>query len=76
MASAHRVSHVGSWLRPAELKEQRTAFFQQKLSGEELRKSEDRFIADVVKEQQNANLKVRPAGRSSPQIQWLTSVDP
>lgn len=57
-APVHRCSHVGSWLRPAEVKEQRTAFFEKKIGADELRKTEDKHIAQVVKEQQAAGLKV------------------
>ncbi|KAL7010346.1 hypothetical protein EMMF5_000369 [Cystobasidiomycetes sp. EMM_F5] len=56
-APVHRCSHVGSWLRPAEVKEQRTAFFEKKIGADELRKTEDKHIAQVVKEQQAAGLK-------------------
>ena len=53
----HRATHIGSWLRPAEVKQARTKFFAGESSPEELRKVEDKNIAEVVKEQQKIGLK-------------------
>lgn len=43
--------HVGSFLRPVELKEAREAFEAGKLSQEELTAVEDRLITDLVDKQ-------------------------
>jgi len=53
----HRATHIGSWLRPAEVKEARTKFFAGEMSPEDLRKVEDKNIAELVKEQQKIGLK-------------------
>jgi len=53
----HKNSHVGSWLRPQEIKESRQAVVEGKMSAAELRKIEDKNIADVVKAQQAVGLK-------------------
>lgn len=58
MAHINRVSHVGSWLRPSTLKEERAQFFQGKLDADKLKESEDKYIKTVVAEQQKAGLKV------------------
>ncbi len=42
---------VGSYLRPAELKEARAKFAEGQLSATDLRSTEDRLIAEVIKQQ-------------------------
>lgn len=44
-AATHRMSSVGSWLRPDAVKEARAQFAEKKISAEELRKVEDANIA-------------------------------
>jgi methionine synthase II (cobalamin-independent) len=53
----HRATHIGSWLRPAELKEARAKFFAGDLKAEELKEVEKKNIAQVVKDQQKVGLK-------------------
>lgn len=53
-----RADVVGSFLRPAELKEARAAFAKGELTGIELRKVENRLIADLVAKQKAHGLKV------------------
>lgn len=57
MASVHRMNHVGSWLRPQEVKDLRAKAVKGDISQEELRKQTDPFIAQVVKDQQKVGLK-------------------
>lgn len=52
-----RADHVGSLLRPPELKQAREAHKAGKLSAAELRKVEDKAIADAVKMQEDIGLK-------------------
>lgn len=47
---------VGSYLRPAELKEARARFAEEKLSAKELRDVEDRLIEDVINKQKSHGL--------------------
>ncbi|MGT2947879.1 5-methyltetrahydropteroyltriglutamate--homocysteine S-methyltransferase [Streptococcus devriesei] len=49
--------HVGSFLRPAELKEARQAFESGKISREELTAIEDRLITDLVDKEVTAGLE-------------------
>ena len=49
---------VGSFLRPAELKEARQAFTDGKISREDLTAVEDRLITDLIKKQKAAGLPV------------------
>lgn len=53
----HRATHIGSWLRPAELKEARAKFFAGEIKAEDLKEVEKRTIAQVVKDQQKVGLK-------------------
>ena len=46
-----RFEAVGSYLRPAELKEARVKFAEGQISASDLRAIEDRLITDVVKKQ-------------------------
>lgn len=57
MASVHRMNHVGSWLRPQEVKDLRSKAVKGDISQEELRKQTDPFIAQVVKDQQKVGLQ-------------------
>ena len=47
---------VGSYLRPAELKEARAKFADGKISATDLRCIEDRLITEVIKQQIQYNL--------------------
>ena len=47
---------VGSYLRPAELKEARAKFADGKISATDLRSIEDRLITEVVKQQKAHHL--------------------
>jgi len=51
------MNHVGSWLRPQEVKDLRSKAVKGDISQEELRKQTDPFIAQVVKDQQKVGLK-------------------
>jgi 5-methyltetrahydropteroyltriglutamate--homocysteine methyltransferase len=51
-----RADHVGSFLRPARLREGRERFFAKTLSGAELREIEDDCIREVVKRQEDVGL--------------------
>lgn len=54
-----RADHVGSLLRPTAVKEARKKFYEEKsIPAEELKAVEDAAIADIVKMQQDAGLKV------------------
>src|SRR5262245_46131021 len=52
-----RVDHVGSLIRPKELREARQAFLAHKLSREQLTEIEDRCIRDVIALQESAGLQ-------------------
>src|SRR5215467_14279564 len=52
-----RAEHVGSLLRPAELKEARERADAGAISAAELRAIEDRFIARAIEAQRNAGLR-------------------
>jgi 5-methyltetrahydropteroyltriglutamate--homocysteine methyltransferase len=52
-----RADHVGSFLRPARLREARDKYFGKTLSAAELRAVEDDCIREVVKAQENVGLK-------------------
>jgi 5-methyltetrahydropteroyltriglutamate--homocysteine methyltransferase len=58
MASAFRADHVGSFLRPPELKEAHTAHVQGRLPLAELRQLEDRAIEDVLALQREVGVDV------------------
>ncbi len=51
MSQTYRTDVVGSFLRPAELKEARAEYAEGKISAADLRAVEDRLIADLVKKQ-------------------------
>lgn len=53
----YKADHVGSLLRPLELKEARSQFANGEITLEELRVVEDKAIADVVQKQKDAGLK-------------------
>lgn len=53
----HRYDVVGSFLRPAALKQARADFEAGKISAEELKKVEDAAILDLVEKQKKAGLK-------------------
>ena len=52
-----RADHVGSYLRPARLREAREKFFAKRLDAAELRAVEDECIREVVKRQEEVGLK-------------------
>ena len=52
-----RADHVGSYLRPTELKKARAAFAAGNISAPQLREIEDRFIADLVAQQKAHGIK-------------------
>ncbi len=58
LAPPYRADHVGSFLRPAYLLAARDAFAAGRLDADELRGVEDRAIAEIVKYQENAGLRV------------------
>ena len=51
MGKQYRADVVGSFLRPAELKEARAKFAEGKISADDLRTVEDRLITDLIKKQ-------------------------
>lgn len=53
-----RYDIVGSFLRPAKLKEARADFEQGKITADELKAVEDKAIIDLVEKQKKAGLKV------------------
>lgn len=53
-----RYDVVGSFLRPAKLKEARADFEQGKITADELKAVEDKAIIDLVEKQKKAGLKV------------------
>jgi 5-methyltetrahydropteroyltriglutamate--homocysteine methyltransferase len=58
MAPCYRADQVGSFLRPAALKEAHTAYVQGNLPLEQLRELEDRAILDVLSLQQSVGIDV------------------
>ena len=62
MAGPYRVDHVGSLLRPAEVKEARSAFQAGQLDRDELRAVEDRAILDALERQRAAGVAVYTDG--------------
>ena len=52
-----RADHVGSFLRPPELKDARSKYVNKEITLAELRKVEDRLIRDVVKMQEDVGLQ-------------------
>lgn len=52
-----KVDHVGSFLRPKELKDARRKYANGDIPAEELKEVEDRAIQDLVKKQEEAGLK-------------------
>ena len=57
MAPPFRADHVGSFLRPARLREARDKFFANQMPADELRRIEDECIREVVKKQEQVGLK-------------------
>ena len=62
MAKQYRADHVGSFLRPSELKAAHTAFMEGKLPLEEIRQLEDRAILDVLELQRQSGIEVLSDG--------------
>lgn len=52
-----RADHVGSILRPASVKQARSQFQEGKITAAELKKAEDKAIADIVEKQKACGLK-------------------
>ena len=53
-----RYDYVGSFLRPAELKQARTDFENGKITADELKAVEDKAITDLVEKQKKAGSHV------------------
>ena len=80
MPEAYRADHVGSLLRPAEVKEARSAFPAGQLDRDELRAVEDRAILDALERQRAAGVAVytdgefgAPSSRTTPSRPWMAS---
>ncbi len=58
MPELYRADHVGSLLRPAEVKDARIAFQQGTLDQERLREAEDRAILNALQRQERAGVDV------------------
>jgi 5-methyltetrahydropteroyltriglutamate--homocysteine methyltransferase len=58
MSEAYRADHVGSFLRPAEVKEARAAFREGRLPLEQLRHIEDRAILTALERQRSVGVNV------------------
>ena len=58
MSEAYRADHVGSFLRPAEVKEARAAFREGRLPLEQLRHTEDRAILAALERQRSIGMNV------------------
>ena len=58
MPGIYRADHVGSLLRPAEVREARAAFQNGRLDGDGLREIEDRAILDALERQRAAGVSV------------------
>lgn len=52
-----RADFVGSFLRPAELKEARSRFEKKEITADELKAVEDRLITDLIKKEKDHGLK-------------------
>ncbi|MFK4565576.1 5-methyltetrahydropteroyltriglutamate--homocysteine S-methyltransferase [Enterococcus sp. UD-01] len=52
-----RYDHVGSFLRPAALKEAREQFYADKITAQQLKETEDQAIKELVQQQVTAGLK-------------------
>jgi 5-methyltetrahydropteroyltriglutamate--homocysteine methyltransferase len=58
MSEVYRADHVGSFLRPAEVKEARAAFHEGRLSLEQLHSIEDRAILAAIERQRSLGIDV------------------
>jgi 5-methyltetrahydropteroyltriglutamate--homocysteine methyltransferase len=58
MSAAYRADHVGSFLRPAEVKEARAAFREGRLPLEQLRHIEDRAILTALERQRSIGVDI------------------
>nr|MDQ3828872.1 hypothetical protein [Candidatus Tectomicrobia bacterium] len=58
MSEAYRADHVGSFLRPAEVKEARAAFRDGRLALEQLRHIEDRAILTALERQRSIGVDI------------------
>ena len=57
MSPPFRADHVGSFLRPAALREARQRFFASEIDAQALRAVEDECIREVVRRQEQVGLK-------------------
>ena len=62
MATQYRADHVGSFLRPAEVKEARQAFVAGQLTEDALRKVEDEHILRVIELQKQSGIGIYTDG--------------
>jgi 5-methyltetrahydropteroyltriglutamate--homocysteine methyltransferase len=62
MSEAYRADHVGSFLRPADVKQARVAFRDGRLSLEQLRHIEDRAILSAIERQRSIGVDVLTDG--------------
>src|SRR6266545_5856102 len=58
MSAANRADHVGSFLRPAEVKEARAAFREGRLHLEQLRHTEDQAILAALERQRSIEVDI------------------
>ncbi len=70
--SRMRVDHVGSLLRPEDLKQMFRRYAEEKASGEELRRAQDEAIRDVVAKQEAHGLPVVTDGEYR-RLNWQVS---
>jgi 5-methyltetrahydropteroyltriglutamate--homocysteine methyltransferase len=78
MSETYRADHVGSFLRPAAVKEARTAFRAGRLPVEQLHHVEDRAILDVLERQRSIGVDIFTDGelrRSGFQNDLLEAVE-
>src|SRR3989304_8431040 len=62
MASAFRADHVGSLLRPPELRQARTDFAEGRTSADQLRAAEDAAVLTALELQRGAGIDVYTEG--------------
>ena len=62
MTTVYRAEHIGSLLRPKELLEARESHHQAKISSEQLRDIEDKYILDALELQRQVGVSVYSDG--------------
>lgn len=72
-SKAYRADHVGSLLRPAELKQSRADLASGKISHDQLRDAEDRAIANVVEHQTEIGIDIVTDGELR-RDSWLSDM--